>query len=85
MNFLEKARRERGFSQGGLAGCAKVSRSQIIRIEAGKVDIPRPGTIKRLAEGLGMTEGELRAAMVSSALKKGVNSELLKNRLRRVK
>jgi transcriptional regulator with XRE-family HTH domain len=55
---LAAHRTARGLSQEALAGMAKLTVSQISRIENGKSD-PKAGTLIRLATGLGIPVGEL--------------------------
>lgn len=57
---LEHERTRKSLSQDSLALMAGVSPKTIKRIEEGKVDNPRPVTIRRLAEALGVGPAELR-------------------------
>jgi transcriptional regulator with XRE-family HTH domain len=61
---LKKFREERGLTQEGLAGLSGVSRVAIHRIENGQQD-PRRGTVKKLAEALGITPWEAAPELFS--------------------
>jgi transcriptional regulator with XRE-family HTH domain len=56
---LRDIRRRRGFSQADLATEAGVSEFTISEIEAGKRENPRPSTLRKLAEALGVTVADL--------------------------
>ena len=47
-------RRARGLTQEDLAEASGVTRSHLARIERGEVGEPRPDTLRRLAEALGV-------------------------------
>jgi len=47
-------RRARGLSQAELAEASGVERSHLAKIERGEVEEPRPDTLRRLAEALGV-------------------------------
>lgn len=85
MNFLEDARERAGFTRSELARRSGVSRMQIIRIEEGRIGVPRAETVQRLAKGLGMDEGRLRAALVSFARKQGLGVQEIKRKLKVVR
>ena len=55
MKGLRWWRRARGLTQAELAEASGVERSHIGRLERGEVDEPRPDTLLRLAEALGVT------------------------------
>lgn len=57
--FLRKLREQKGLSLNQLAAKSGVSNAQISRIENGLRDTPRPDTIKKLAEGLNISQTEL--------------------------
>lgn len=57
---LEAWRRQRGFTQAELAARAGITRGTVSRAEAGTV-IQYP-SIRQIAEALGLTVAELRAA-----------------------
>jgi transcriptional regulator with XRE-family HTH domain len=52
-------RRARGLTQAELAGASGVERSHLAKIERGEVVEPRPDTLRRLADALGVEVLEL--------------------------
>ncbi len=54
MRGLRWWRRAQGLTQAELAEASGVERSHLARIERGEVDEPRPDTLRRLAEALGV-------------------------------
>lgn len=54
MRGLRWWRRARGLTQQELAEASGVARSHLARIERGEVDEPRPDTLRRLADALGV-------------------------------
>ena len=63
---LRTARRRCGLTQEELAADSGVSVRNIRDLETGRIARPRPATVRRLAEGLGLT-GDDRAAFVMTA------------------
>ncbi|PZE20114.1 helix-turn-helix domain-containing protein [Paenibacillus xerothermodurans] len=55
--YLKKAREQKGMSVNHLAAASGISNAQISRIENGVRGIPKPETIRRLAEALGEDYG----------------------------
>ncbi len=56
---LKRLRRGRGMTQEELAEASGVAQSTIAQIENGRRKEPRPGTLKKLAEPLGVDTAEL--------------------------
>ena len=54
MSGLRWWRRARGMTQAELAGASGVERSHLAKIERGDVIEPRPATLRRLADALGV-------------------------------
>lgn len=54
MNPIKQARYVKGISSTELAELAGIERAQLSRIENGKVKNPRPGTLKKICEALGI-------------------------------
>lgn len=52
--FLRKVREEKGFSINQLATLSGISNAQISRIESGERGIPKPETIRKLSDALGI-------------------------------
>jgi len=57
--LVRKLRLEAGLSIKDLEASSGVSRAGISRIERGEKKLPTPGTLNRLAEGLGIDASEL--------------------------
>ncbi|NMO95682.1 helix-turn-helix domain-containing protein [Paenibacillus lemnae] len=57
--YLKKLREDRGISMNQLAQAAGISGSQISRIENGLRGIPKPPTIRKIADALGSSYEEL--------------------------
>jgi DNA-binding XRE family transcriptional regulator len=55
---LERARLEAGLSRDALAAPSKVSRVTIFMVETGRT-VPRPETVKALADALGIAVADL--------------------------
>ncbi|WP_199794816.1 transcriptional regulator [Paenibacillus faecalis] len=58
-SYLKQLREERGWSINQLAKAAEVSGSQISRIENGLRGVPKPQTIRKIAEALDVSYEEL--------------------------
>jgi len=56
---LAKLRKEKGFTQEGLARKANISYHTIIKIESGRIKNPRVGTLLKLAEALEVSTDKL--------------------------
>ena len=56
---LAKLRKEKGFTQEGLARKADISYHTIIKLESGRIKNPRVGTLLKLAEALGVSTDKL--------------------------
>ncbi len=54
MKGLRWWRRAKGLTQAELAQASCVERSHLAKIERGEIEEPRPGTLRRLAEALGV-------------------------------
>ena len=54
MKGLRWWRRARGLTQAELSEASDVERSHLAKIERGEVEEPRPDTLRRLAEALGV-------------------------------
>lgn len=64
---LRELRRERGLTLEAVAYLGGVDIGTVSRIERGLVD-PHPGTVVRLARGLGMSVGRLRRILEDEEL-----------------
>jgi transcriptional regulator with XRE-family HTH domain len=56
---LKRLRRGAGLTQAELAQASGVAQSTIAQIETGKRTDPHPGTLKKLADPLGVTPADL--------------------------
>jgi len=56
---LAKLRKDKGFTQEGLARKANISYHTIIKIESGRIQNPRVGTLLKLAGALGVSTDKL--------------------------
>jgi transcriptional regulator with XRE-family HTH domain len=56
---LKRLRRGRGWTQQELSEVSGVAQSTIAQIEKMRREEPRPGTLKKLAEALGVSPAEL--------------------------
>lgn len=56
---LAKLRKEKGFTQEGLARKADISYHTIVKLESGGIKNPKVGTILKLAGALGITTDKL--------------------------
>ena len=56
---LAKLRKEKGFTQEGLARKANISYHTIIKLESGRIKNPRVGTLLKLAEALEVSTDKL--------------------------
>lgn len=60
--WLKAQRMQRGLSLYGLAKASGVDRAAILRLERGEHEQPRPETLTRLADALGVNPADLYAA-----------------------
>ncbi|WP_172251900.1 helix-turn-helix domain-containing protein [Saccharibacillus deserti] len=58
-SYLKQVRERKGWSINRLAGAAGVSTSQISRIEHGLRGVPKPQTITKIAQALGVSYEEM--------------------------
>ncbi|WP_054958156.1 transcriptional regulator [Paenibacillus dakarensis] len=58
-SYLKQLREKRGLSMNQLAQAAEISGSQISRIESGLRGIPKPQTIRKIADALDISYEEL--------------------------
>jgi transcriptional regulator with XRE-family HTH domain len=56
---VKRYRRGAGLTQKQLADAAAVTQSTVTQIETGTIAEPRPGTLKKLADVLGVTPADL--------------------------
>ena len=56
---LAKIRKEKGFTQEGLARKADISYHTVIKIESGGIKNPKVGTLLKLAKALGISTDKL--------------------------
>ena len=56
---VKRIRLEKGMTQEKLSDDSNVGRITISRLESGELQNPTIGTVKKLAEGLGVAESEL--------------------------
>lgn len=56
---LAKLRKEKGFTQEGLARKADISFHTLVKIESGGIKNPRIETVKKLAKALGVNLDDL--------------------------
>ncbi len=52
---IRECRYTKGWGPDELAGRAEISRTALYQIESGKTEIPRAGTLRRIAEALGVS------------------------------
>lgn len=60
--IIAKAREEKGLSQRELANLAKVSHTEIARIESGQREVPNPKTLRKISQHIGVNYNDLMYA-----------------------
>lgn len=77
--LISSAREEKGISKNQLAEMAKVSHTEIARIESGEREVPNPKTLRKISKYIGVNYNDLMYASGLGAKVSPLNPYLLEH------